>query len=76
MIRASVIVMLVLTVLISIGLRWREQRMGTAPKLGFFDIVGRTKHSLNRWITAAALAVVITLVVMGGLHWLRLWRIG
>jgi len=75
MIRASVLVMLVLTVLIAIGLRWREERTGTAPKLGFFDFVGRSKRSANRWVTAAALAVLVTLVVMGGLHWLRFLRL-
>ena len=76
MIRASVLVMIVLTVVIFVGLRWREQRVGTAQQLGRFNIVARTKRSANRWVTAAALAVVTTLVVMGGLHWLRVWRMG
>ena len=74
MIRASVVVVLILTVLIATGLRWREEKRGEAPKHGFFDIVGRTKHSVNRYVTAAALAVVVTVVVMGGLQWLRLWN--
>ena len=75
MMRASVVVVAVLTVLIFIGLRWREQRVGTTPKFSAFNFVARGKHAANRWVTAAALAVVLTLVVMGGLHWLRIWRL-
>ena len=74
MIRASVVVVLILTFVIATGLRWREEKQGKAPKHGFLDIIGRTKHSLNRYVTAAALAVVVTVVVMGGLQWLRLWN--
>ena len=74
MFRVSVIVVLVLTVLIATGLRWREERLGTAPKHRAFDIVGRAKHGVNRWFTAAAFAVIVTVVVMGGLQWLRLWN--
>ena len=74
MIRASIVVVLILTVVIATGLRWREEKRGTAPKHGMFDIVSRTKHSVNRYVTAAALAVIVTVVVMGGLQWLRLWN--
>ena len=38
MMRASVVVVAVLTVLIFIGLRWREQRVGTTPKFSAFNI--------------------------------------
>jgi len=70
--------MAVLTVLISIVLRWREERMGAqkpvvAPRRGW---VAAQKHKLNRWLTAATLAVLVTLLVLGGLHWLRVLRDG
>ena len=65
MVKASLIAMLVLTVLIAMGLRWREQR---AP------VVARGKRTINRWVTAAALAALVTMLFMGGLHWLRLIR--
>ncbi|HYF09549.1 MAG TPA: hypothetical protein VD970_18155, partial [Acetobacteraceae bacterium] len=73
MIRASLLIMVVLTVVIFIGLRWREERLGSTLRFHPLNIVGRTKHTANRWVTAAALAVLTTLVVMGGLHWLRMW---
>ncbi|WP_149537470.1 hypothetical protein [Siccirubricoccus phaeus] len=73
MIKASLLIMAVLTVLISIGLRWREERMAALrpvakPPGGW---VAAQKRKLNRWLTAATLAVVVTLAVLGGLHWLR-----
>jgi hypothetical protein len=76
MIKASLVVMAVLTVLISIGLRWREERVAVlrpvkGPRRGW---VAAQKHKVNRWITAAALAAVTTLLVLGGLHWLRVWQ--
>lgn len=71
MIKASLIAMLVLTVLIAMGLRWREQRM---PLLAPGGIVKRGKRAINRWVTAAALAALVTMIFMGGLHWLRLIR--
>lgn len=72
MIKASILIVAVLTVLIAMGLRWREGRLpgGVPPRLG---TLARGKKSLDRWVTAAALAVVATLVVVGGLHWLRVW---
>jgi hypothetical protein len=70
-VKASLIAMLVLTVLIAMGLRWREQR---APVVARGNMVARGKRTINRWVTAAALAALVTMVFMGGLHWLRLIR--
>jgi hypothetical protein len=78
MVKASLLIMAVLTVLISIGLRWREERVGAlkpvpAPRRGW---MAAQKHKLNRWLTAATLAVLLTLLVLGGLHWLRVLQGG
>lgn len=73
MVKASLLVMLVLTVLISMGLRWREQRLPAVARQKRLGLVARGKKGLDRWVTAAALATVMTLTVAGGLHWLRLW---
>jgi len=78
MVKASLLIMLVLTVLFGIGLRWREQRMAvtrprTGPRPGW---LAAQKMKVNRWVTAAALAAVATLLVLGGLHWLRVWQQG
>jgi hypothetical protein len=78
MVKASLLIMLVLTVLISIGLRWREERVAATrpakgPRPGW---IAAQKMKVNRWITAAALAAVTTLLVLGGLHWLRVWQQG
>jgi len=77
-VKTSLVIMAVLTVLISIGLRWREERAGAmkaaaARPRGW---VAAQKHKLNRWLTAATLAVLATLLVLGGLHWLRVWQTG
>lgn len=72
MIKASLLAMLVLTVLFSMGLRWREQRMAQMQRTPRFGLVERGKRTMNRWVTAAALATAATMVVMGGLHWLRI----
>jgi hypothetical protein len=72
MVKASLLVMAVFTVLAFWGLRWREQRLAAdraAPRQGW---VGRQKASLNRWVTAAAIAAIGTTVAMGLLHWLRI----
>ncbi|MCB4822635.1 hypothetical protein [Roseicella aerolata] len=76
MIKVSLVIMAVLTVLISIGLRWREDRVAAlraapAPRGGW---VAAQKKKLNRWLTAATLAALTTILVLGGLHWLRVWQ--
>jgi malic enzyme len=38
------------------------------------NMVARGKRTINRWVTAAALAALVTMLFMGGLHWLRLIR--
>ena len=73
MVKLSLLILLVLTVLIAFGLRWREDRMAAVkavPKRrpGWVD---QQKHKLNRWMTAAMLATLVTILVLGGLHWLR-----
>jgi hypothetical protein len=69
MVKASLVAMLVLTVLFAMALRWRENRLAAAPRLNIF---GRGKRTVDRWVTAAALAAASTMLLMGGLHWLRL----
>jgi hypothetical protein len=86
MIKASLFVMVGLTVLIAMGLRWREQRLdatraATATpqqrRIGLREgWIAAQKRTLNRWVTAAAIAVVVTLVTLGGLNWLRIWQGG
>ena len=71
MMKTSLLLMVVLTVLASIGLSWREKRGVTAPRPGW---VAMQKRAINRWVTAAAIAAVVTLAVLGGLHWLRVWQ--
>ncbi|MDB5372955.1 MAG: hypothetical protein JWP04_1597 [Belnapia sp.] len=76
--KTSLLIMAALTVLISIGLRWREERVAAVrsasrPRRGW---VAAQKHKLNRWLTAATLAAVTTLLVLGGLHWLKVWQTG
>lgn len=74
MVKLSLLILLVLTVLIAFGLRWREERVvALKPVLrqrrpGWLD---QQKHKLNRWMTAATLATLVTILVLGGLHWLR-----
>lgn len=77
MVKVSLLVMAVLTVLIAMGLRWREQRVPqVAQQQKRLGLLGRGKKGLDRWITAAALAAVFTLLVFGGLNWLRIWQGG
>jgi len=73
MVKVSVVVMLVLTVLIAMGLRWREQRVPLVAQQKRLGMMARGKKELDRWVTAAALAAISTLVVVGGLHWLKIW---
>ncbi len=70
MMKFSVLIVAVLTVLIATGLRWRDERMASAPRRG---LVAGMKYKANRWVTAATLAVVLTLVILGGVHWLNIW---
>ncbi|SDB67127.1 hypothetical protein [Belnapia rosea] len=77
--KTSLFIMLGLTVLFAIGLRWREERVAVlrpavAPRRKGF--LAAQKHRLNRWLTAATLAALTTLLVLGGLHWLRVWQGG
>lgn len=82
MVKLSLFVMAGLTVLIAIGLRWREERIAAqrpvarAPAQGGFAgaWVAAQKHKLNRWVTAAALAAVATMLLFGGINWLRIWN--
>lgn len=72
MVKASLLLMAVLTILVAMGLRWREQRLPggkPAPRSGW---VAAQKAKANRWVTAAAIAAIGTTVILGGLHWLKL----
>jgi hypothetical protein len=86
-IKASLFLMLGLTVVIAVVLRWREERMDAAARPAGAVKGGRhpglaggwlaaRKRALNRWVTAAAIAVLVTMVTLGGLHWLRVWQGG
>ena len=74
MVKVSLLVMVALTILIRMGLRWREERVAAlrpaakGPRLGW---IAAQKRELNVWVTAAALGVLATLVLLGGLHWIR-----
>lgn len=74
MVKTSILLMLVLTVLVSMALRWRERRFPAAKPLPRLGWVARQRASADRWVTAAAIAAVGTTVLLGGLHWLRIWR--
>ena len=71
MMKTSLLLMVGLTVLASMGLRWRERRGPAAPVRGW---VATQKRAVNRWVTAAAIAAIVTLAVLGGLQWLRVWQ--
>ena len=81
MVKLSLLVMAGLTVAIAIGLRWREERLAAlrppqpALRGGLVAgwVAGR-KRALNRWVTAAALAAVATMLLFGGINWLRIWQ--
>ncbi|HEY4253118.1 MAG TPA: hypothetical protein VGM87_18045 [Roseomonas sp.] len=71
--KLSLVVLIALTVLIAIGLRWREERAvhaGRQPRKRL-GLIGGFKAKANRYVTAAALAALATIAIMGGLHWLR-----
>jgi multisubunit Na+/H+ antiporter MnhB subunit len=76
MIKASILIVAVLTVLIAMGLRWRENRMPEVAQQKRAGFLTRGKRGIDRWVTAAAIAVVVTLLVIGGLNWLRVWQGG
>jgi hypothetical protein len=77
MIELSLFVMVGLTVLIAIGLRWREERAAATQRAvparpgGWLAL---QKHKANRWVTAAALAALATMLLFGGINWLRIWN--
>ncbi len=76
MMKLSLVFMLGLTVVIATGLRWREEKTaadkpGSAPRRGF---IAAQKHKFNRYVTAAALAALATILVFGGINWLRIWQ--
>ncbi|EHL97251.1 hypothetical protein HMPREF9946_04315 [Acetobacteraceae bacterium AT-5844] len=79
MVKASLLLMLLLTVLIGMGLRWRDSRMASpalaAPRSRAkrTPLTARLKVGVDRWVTAAAIAAVVTIALMGGLHWIRVW---
>jgi hypothetical protein len=73
MVKVSLLIMAVLTVLIAMGLKWREQRVPQVAQQKRLGVVARGKKGLDRWVTAAALAALFTLLVFGGLHWLNVW---
>ncbi len=80
MVKASLLLMLLLTVLIGMGLRWRDSRMAS-PALAAQrqsrakrpPLATRLRLGADRWVTAAAIAAVATIALMGGLHWIRVW---
>ncbi|WP_421995470.1 hypothetical protein [Roseococcus sp.] len=74
MVKASVFLMVVLTVLVFIGMRWRERRMTAAKPAVRIGWLAGKRASFDRWVTAAAIAAVGTTLLLGGLHWLRVWR--
>ncbi|MFC4170107.1 hypothetical protein [Teichococcus aestuarii] len=82
MVKASLFLMALLTVLIGMGLRWRQDRLNPVRAEGRAEsrararrpgLLARGKARLDLWITAAAIASVATILLMGGLHWIRVW---
>lgn len=84
MVKLSLFLMAGLTVAIALGLRWREERVAAQrppqrrqPGGGIAaGWVAMQKRKLNRWVTAAALAALVTMLVLGGVNWLRIWQAG
>ncbi|UFN50660.1 hypothetical protein LPC08_08615 [Roseomonas sp. OT10] len=80
MIKASLLLMLLLTVLVWFGLRWRDAQVAppAAPpgrrKPRPPSLIARGKAGIDRWVTAAAIGAIGTIVLMGGLHWLRVFQ--
>jgi hypothetical protein len=75
-VKASILIVFVLTVLIAMGLRWRDQRLPQVAAQKRMGFLARGKKGVDRWVTAAAIAVVVTLLMLGGLNWLRVWNGG
>lgn len=79
MIKVSLVIVVVLTVIFAMLLRWREERLdrvaaaGGAPRRGWIAL---GKRKVNRWITAAALAALATMAGLGGVQWVRYWTMG
>jgi len=74
MIKVSLLVMLLLTVVIGMGLRWRQDRMpqvAAARRRG--GLLARGKARIDLWVTAAAIATLATILLIGGLHWVRVF---
>jgi hypothetical protein len=70
-VKTSIIILIVLTVLITMLLGWREERMSAGqpkPRLGW---LARQKLKINRIFAAAAIASIGTMLILGGIHWLR-----
>jgi len=85
--KLSLFLMAGLTVAIALGLRWREERMAAmrpparptrgGPKGGIAaGWMAMQRRKLNRWVTAAALAALVTMLLLGGVNWLRIWQAG
>jgi len=72
MVKASLLLMAVLTILVAMGLRWREQRAPQVKAAQRPGWIAAQKAKANRWVTAAAIAAIGTTVILGGLHWLKL----
>jgi hypothetical protein len=66
MVKASLVVFLVLTVLIAWGLKRRQ----SAPSPTGY--VAKKRAAIRLWFDAAAIAVGVTLVTLAAMHWLRL----
>jgi hypothetical protein len=70
-IKLSLVILAVLTVLIATGLRWREARIPAVRAARPAGWVATQKRALNRWVTAATAASLATILLLGGLHWLK-----
>lgn len=79
MIKASLFIMALLTVLIGMGLRWRQERLNPVARADAQarrrrqGWLARGKARIDLWVTAAAIASAATILLMGGLHWIRVW---
>jgi hypothetical protein len=70
-VKTSILILIVLTVLITMLLSWREQRISAGqpkPRLGW---LARQKAMINRVFAAAAIAAIGTMLILGGIHWMR-----